>query len=99
MTAQAITAQIVRYRTICLAHRYLYYVKAESIISDVIYDGLERKLRDLIDKYPDIASKSDYNLICPTTTLGSDLADTYPRRIKQMADTLLAAHKKALRTT
>jgi NAD-dependent DNA ligase len=89
-----IIKEITKYRTLCLIHRYLYYVKSESLISDFQYDTIERKLRALVAQHPALAGKADYALGCPVSNVGSSNADDYPRRIEQLAESLLAYHKK-----
>jgi NAD-dependent DNA ligase len=94
MTAKEIIAAITKYRTVCLVHRYLYYVKSESIVSDFTYDMQERKLRELIAHYPALAHRADHASFCPTENVGSSNADDYPRSIEQLAESLLTYHKK-----
>ncbi len=66
-----------------LAHRYLYYVLSESIISDRDYDELEK--RALAD--PDLPA--DSLLHRP----GSDCASSYSADVKQHALRLLKTHR------
>jgi NAD-dependent DNA ligase len=60
-----------------MAHRYLYYVLNESVISDYIYDMLEREAREC----------------CPTESpvhgLGSCFARDYSEEVKGIARGLL----------
>lgn len=93
MTAKAIIAAITRYRTALLVHRYLYYVKSDPIVSDFNYDMMERKLKDLVAQYPALAFRADHASYCPAENVGSSNADDYPRRIEQLAESLLAYHK------
>jgi len=97
VSSKGIIAAITKYRTICLVHRYLYYVKAESIVSDFNYDMMERKLKALISEHPALAHKADHSSFCPTENVGSSSADDYPRSIEQLAESLLAYHKKGTR--
>jgi len=60
-----------------LVHRYLYYVKDSPIISDYIYDQLER----------------DARTVCPETSpvhgIGSSLASSYPEKVIEDANRML----------
>jgi NAD-dependent DNA ligase len=94
MTAKEIIRDITKYRTALLVHRYLYYVKADAIVSDFVYDMQERKLRGLIAQYPALAFRADHASYCPTESVGSSNADNYPRRIEQLAESLLQYHKR-----
>lgn len=87
-----IVAEISKYRTICLIHRYLYYVKHDSMISDYDYDMLEKKLEKLVEENPRLAFEAENQAFCPVANVGSDNPDDYPRRIEQLAEDLLA-HK------
>jgi hypothetical protein len=81
---------IQKYRTICLIHRYLYYVKDSPIIADLAYDTLERKLKTLVEGFPELAAKAAFGEICPVTHPGSSFPEDYPRRVEQLAESLLA---------
>ena len=67
---------MINYETEVLAHRYLYYVLAEPILPDLVYDVLEREAR----------------AICPMDSpvhgVGSSLPSSYPEsailRAKQL---------------
>jgi len=85
-----IVTQITKYRALCLIHRYIYYVKATSLISDQRYDGFERKLRELVAQNPKLEYQADYAAECPTRNVGSSNPDDYQRRIEQLAESLLA---------
>jgi NAD-dependent DNA ligase len=61
-----------------LAHRYLYYVENNPIISDYEYDMLEKKA--VIE-----CAKSPQHLIHQP---GSSLASSYPKRIINLAKKL-----------
>lgn len=63
--------------TLVLAHRYLYYVLAEPIVSDAIYDQFEREARE---KCP---PESDVHKI------GSSLASSYSQEVKDLAVAML----------
>lgn len=58
-----------------LHHQYLYYVKAEPIISDMEYDALFDQLLELEKKYPEYASPDS-----ATSRVGSDLDNTFPEK-------------------
>lgn len=92
-----IIADIAKYRTICLVHRYLYCVKAEPIISDESYDVFERKLKTLVETNPQLEGLATFASDCPTRNIGSSVAEDYPRRIEQLAESLLETHKKRLK--
>lgn len=85
----AIVDLISKRRKQCLIHRYLYYVKAAPLISDLVYDLLEGNLKQLIVKHPLLEDKAAYSLMCPTKTVGSDNLEDYPREIEQLAESLL----------
>jgi NAD-dependent DNA ligase len=58
-----------------MAHRFLYYIECNPIISDASFDALERNARSLLkDK-----------LDSPVHSQGSELLDSYSDRIKQLA--------------
>lgn len=58
-----------------LHHQYLYYVKAEPVISDQEYDGLFDKLLALEKEYPEYISP-----VSATSRVGSDLDNTFPEK-------------------
>lgn len=62
-----------------MAHRYLYYVLSESVVSDGVYDQLEREAR----------------AICPPASpvhgVGSSLPDSYSAEVQEVARSLLDA--------
>ena len=87
-----IVAEISKYRTICLIHRYLYYVKSDPLISDQQYDVFERKLKALVTQHPSLAFEAENQAFCPINNVGSDNPEDYPRRIEQLAESLLT-HK------
>lgn len=60
-----------------LAHRYLYYVLAEPILSDFTYDDLERKARESLPESSLVHS------------VGSSLPSSYSEEIKQYALSML----------
>lgn len=62
---------------IVLAHRYLYYVESQPVISDYEYDVLERKAREVA------APDSKVHLV------GSSLPSDYPEEIKRYALSML----------
>ena len=57
----------------CMVHRYRYYVMNEPLISDSIYDAMERKAREEAPEGH------------PILAVGSSLADSYPDHIKEIA--------------
>ena len=89
-----IVAEISKYRAICLIHRYCYYVKSSPLISDQQYDIFERKLKALVTQHPQLAFEADNQSYCPTQSVGSDNPDDYPRRIEQLAESLLENNGK-----
>lgn len=80
---------IGRRRRQCLVHRYLYYVKSESLITDSRYDELESELRELVAFYPDLADAAPLADECPSKTVGSSNLWDYPRGIQMVAESLL----------
>ena len=88
MAFSDIQRQICKRVTQCLLFRYCYYIRCSPLVSDTVYDGMERDLRVLVREYPEDAKKvlfvSDV-LNAP----GSDLLDSYPRAIEQLAESLL----------
>jgi DNA ligase (NAD+) len=58
-----------------LRHQYLYYVKAQSEISDKEYDRMFDELLELEKKYPELASENS-----PTKRVGSDLDNAFPEK-------------------
>jgi len=91
---KAIVKEITKYRAICLIHRYLYYVKAATLVTDYQYDMMERKLKGLIESHPILALKADYSAHCPTQCPGSSNLEDYPRRLEQLAESLLEYHNR-----
>jgi hypothetical protein len=85
--------QIKKRRRQCLIHRFLYYVKAEPLISDAQYDVMERELKALVAAHPEIERDVEYTAMCPSRVVGSSNLDDYPREIEQIAESLLAASK------
>lgn len=88
-SSKEIAGRIVRLRKICLVHRYIYYVAGQSLVDDPTYDGWERELRRLVEQYPDIAAKADYDEDCPSRSVGSSLCAGYPRELQMVAESLL----------
>ena len=84
-----VISQISKYRTIALIHRYAYYVRCAPLISDAQYDVFERKLKQLVINNPQLAFEADNQAYCPTQSVGSDNPEDYPRRIEQLAESLL----------
>lgn len=71
-----------RLANICMAHRYLYYCKAQPVISDTEYDHLEAKAREEADESHPI-----------NTEIGSDWEGSYHPRIKALAKTITSENK------
>jgi len=63
----------------CLVHRYLYYVKAEPVISDFEYDVMERQALNHKKTAPDHDIRE----------VGSSLESSYTFEIREAADELL----------
>jgi DNA ligase (NAD+) len=55
-------------------HRYRYYVLDQPTLSDAEYDALERELRDLEAKHPDLADPNS-----PTQRVGAPPVDSFPK--------------------
>lgn len=89
MDISEIKALIRKRRTQCLVQRYTYYVLGASLVADAVYDGWERELRDLVDRFPEIANQVEWHYMCPSKHVGSSLADDYPRSIEQLAVSLV----------
>lgn len=64
------------YEVEVMAHRYLYYVLAEPVLPDMVYDVLEREARAVL---PDTS---------PVHGVGSSLSSSYTEQHKQRALTL-----------
>lgn len=62
---------------IVLAHRYLYYVEAQPVISDYEYDVLERKAREIAEPSSKVRQ------------VGSSLPSDYPEEVKRYALSML----------
>jgi NAD-dependent DNA ligase len=73
-----IKKKIGQLRLTCLQHRYRYYVLCSPTISDFSYDALERELRGLVQKYPEVANEACWAEFCPVVTVGSEMEDSYP---------------------
>jgi NAD-dependent DNA ligase len=84
-----VKSQIERRRAQLLVHRFLYYVRSESLITDYQYDMWERELVALVKDYPDIAAEAKYADDCPTTKPGSSNIWDYPRELQHVADSIL----------
>lgn len=81
--------QIEKRRAQCLIHRYAYYVRSTSLVADQQYDALERELKELVSKYPEIAAVAKYADECPTQNVGSSNIWDYPRSIQVLTESLL----------
>ncbi len=73
MDRESAAKEIARLRAEIIRHNELYYKKAGPVISDGEYDALERELRDLESRYPDLAAVDS-----PTVEVGSDRDDNFP---------------------
>lgn len=60
-----------------LAHRYLYYVLAEPVIADPVYDQIEREARAVLPESS------------PVHGVGSSLPSSYSAEVVAYADRLL----------
>lgn len=77
--------EIERLRMIVLAHRYLYYVVAETAVSDDEYDRIEKRLLHLLKIWPEHKDEGLLEDICPSKNVGSSLEDSYPIEVRQLA--------------
>ncbi|MCK9994800.1 MAG: NAD-dependent DNA ligase LigA [Candidatus Krumholzibacteria bacterium] len=73
MDRESAAKEIARLRAEITRHNELYYKKAAPVISDGGYDALERELRDLESRYPDLAVADS-----PTGEVGSDRDANFP---------------------
>ncbi len=73
MDRQSILSEIEHLRGEIRRHNDLYYKHASPVISDQEYDALERKLRDLEARYPELAGAGS-----PTLQVGSDQDARFP---------------------
>lgn len=92
LTAQRveeIAATILRRRKQCLVHRFIYYVRSESMIDDRTYDFWQKELDTLVHQYPDIAATVAYADDCPSRKVGSSNLWDYPRELQHAGDSLL----------
>lgn len=64
-----------------LAHRYLYYVLAQPVISDYEYDKLETEAKKILP------------LTSQVHEVGSDLAESYSDEVKIKAHKLLTGEQ------
>lgn len=62
---------------LCMAHRYLYYVKGTPAISDFEYDNLEKEALKTVPENS------------PLRNPGSDLESSYSNEQQQLANRLL----------
>ncbi|MEN8006429.1 MAG: NAD-dependent DNA ligase LigA [Candidatus Krumholzibacteriota bacterium] len=65
--------EIARLRAELSRHNELYYQEAAPVISDAEYDALERELKDLESRFPDLAAADS-----PTRRVGSDRDANFP---------------------
>ncbi len=73
MDRESAANEIARLRAEITRHNGLYYRKAAPVISDGEYDALERELRDLEARFPDLAASDS-----PTVEVGSDRDANFP---------------------
>jgi DNA ligase (NAD+) len=73
MDRESAAKEIARLRADITRHNELYYRKAAPVISDGEYDALERELRDLETRFPDLAAADS-----PTVEVGSDGDANFP---------------------
>ncbi len=73
MDRESAVKEVARLRAEIIRHNELYYRKAAPVISDGEYDALERELRDLEARYPDLAAVDS-----PTVEVGSDRDANFP---------------------
>lgn len=85
-----VAAQIVRRRKQLLVHRFIYYVRGESVITDLQYDTWERELRWLVREHHNLADECAYADDCPTKCVGSSNLWDYPRELQHVGDALIA---------
>ncbi|MFC1742424.1 NAD-dependent DNA ligase LigA [Candidatus Riflebacteria bacterium] len=65
MESQKILQEIERLREEIRKHNYLYYVKSAPIISDQEFDHTYKRLKELVDRYPQFQDTH-----CPTQRVG-----------------------------
>jgi len=73
MDRESAAKNIARLRAEISRHNELYYKKAAPVISDVEYDALERELKALETRFPDLAVPGS-----PTGEVGSDSESGFP---------------------
>ena len=86
--------QITKRRTQLLIHRYLYYVRCESLIDDFTYDMMERELKALVAENAQLAETLKYADDCPTKTVGTSNIWDYPKELQHLGDSLLAFNER-----
>lgn len=55
MTEQNIKDEILKCRQFLLIHNYIFHVENARVCTDEVYDKMSNELKDLQNKYPDIA--------------------------------------------
>ncbi|MDX2032850.1 MAG: NAD-dependent DNA ligase LigA [Blastocatellia bacterium] len=70
--AASIEAEIAELRRELAEHDYRYYVRSEPTISDVEYDGMLRRLRDLETERPDLVTPDS-----PTQRVSGQIAEGF----------------------
>lgn len=73
MDRESAAKEIIRLRAELSRHNELYYRKSAPVISDAEYDALERELRNLESRFPDLADGDS-----PSREVGSDRDDNFP---------------------
>lgn len=73
------------YRTQLLLYRIYYYCYNINIIPDTQYDLRESYLKELVQKYPKIASKAKYHECCPVVYPGNSIMEKYPVALQKIA--------------
>lgn len=77
-----------------LAFRFHYYILAEPIVSDFVYDKREAELKALLAAHPELDKAVPFHAECPSRTVGSDDPYSYPAETEQFAVDMLEAHEK-----
>lgn len=94
MVEQTIAEKITQRRWQILVHSCLYYRMDENIISDYQYDAFARELKELQEKYPEIAKTCAFHKEFEGFTgSGFDLPYNHPE-IVWRAQRLLSYHER-----
>lgn len=73
------------YRRQLLLYRIYYYCYNTNIVADELYDSYEGRLKELVQKYPEIAAKARYHEYCPATYPGNSIIEKYPIVLREIA--------------